>query len=292
MNDHSERQPSSGLTPVRLAEGEAASSPIRLLLSDMDGTLLMPDHSLSPGVIAAVHRLREAGVHFSLASARPPRAMREQVRQLGIDVPTLAFNGGNLCAPDGTVVQRHCIDPAAVRKAFVLFSQHPVTVWVFADDLWLAHDHSGAYFETELHALGYGPTLVDDFAPYMERIDKVVATTDDFQLLIDLEHQLLPQIEGQALASRSQRYYLDVTALAANKGDALTSLADYLQIPLAQTAAIGDGANDVPMFHRAGFAIAMGQADPAVQAQADAITGSNADEGVASAIEQLILPRA
>jgi Cof subfamily protein (haloacid dehalogenase superfamily) len=272
--------------------GKAGVGEIKLMLSDMDGTLLLPDHSLSPAVVAAVRQLREAGVHFSLASARPPRAMRGQVQQLGIDVPTLAFNGGNLIGTDGSVLQRHCVDRRAVDTALQLFAEHPVVVWAFADDHWLARDRSGAYYDTELHALGYGPKLVDDFTPYLDRIDKLVATTDDFQLLIDLEKQLLPRIEGQALASRSQQYYLDVTALAANKGDALASLADYLHIPLAHTAAIGDGANDVPMFQRAGFAVAMGQADPAVQAHADAVTASNADDGVAEAIERFILPRA
>lgn len=274
------------------AAGEPGRAGIKLMLSDMDGTLLLPDHTLSPGVIAAVAQLQKAGVHFSLASARPPKAMRKQVEQLGIDVPTMAFNGGNLCDVDGTVLQRHCVEPAAVHTALKLFAEQPVTIWVFADDHWLARDRSGAYFDTELHALGYGPTLVEDFAPYLERIDKIVATTDDFQLLIDLEKQLLPLIEGQALASRSQQYYLDVTALAANKGDALASLAEYLHIPLAQTAAIGDGANDVPMFKRAGFAVAMGQAHPDVQRQADAVTDSNADDGVVRAIQEFILPRA
>lgn len=271
---------------------DSGAAAITLMLSDMDGTLLLPDHTLSPGVIAAVARLRKAGVHFSLASARPPLAMRKQVQQLGIDVPTLAFNGGNLCDVDGTVLQRHCVQPDAVHTALRLFAKHPVTVWVFADDHWLARDRSGAYFDTELQALGYGPKLVDDFTPYLERIDKIVATSDDFQLLIDLEQQLLPLIEGQALASRSQQYYLDVTALAANKGDALASLAEYLHVPLEQTAAIGDGANDVPMFQRAGFAVAMGQAHPDVQRQADAVTDSNADDGVVRAIDEFILPRA
>lgn len=275
-----------------LAGDETGAGEIKLMLSDMDGTLLLPDHSLSPAVLAAVRQLREAGVHFSLASARPPRAMRGQVQQLGIDVPTLAFNGGNLIGTDGSVVQRHCVQRGAVDTALQLFAEHPVVVWAFADDEWLARDRSGAYYDTELHALGYGPKLVDDFTPYLDRIDKLVATSDDFQLLIDLEKQLLPLIDGQAIASRSQQYYLDVTALAANKGDALTSLAEYLNIPLAQTAAIGDGGNDVAMFQRAGFAIAMGQADPAVQAHADAVTASNADDGVAKAIERFILPRA
>src|SRR3546814_5572852 len=66
--------------------------PIRFLLSDMDGTLLLPDHSLNQRTIEAVRSLREAGVLFSLATGRPPRAMLQQIEALGVDLPTAAFN--------------------------------------------------------------------------------------------------------------------------------------------------------------------------------------------------------
>ncbi len=76
--------------------------PIRFLLSDMDGTLLLPDHSLNQRTIEAVRSLREAGVLFSLATGRPPRAMLQQIEALGVDLPTAAFNGGTLVHPDGS----------------------------------------------------------------------------------------------------------------------------------------------------------------------------------------------
>ncbi|WP_130912357.1 HAD-IIB family hydrolase, partial [Pseudomonas sp. Sample_9] len=76
--------------------------PIRFLLSDMDGTLLLPDHTLNQRTIDAVRSLREAGVLFSLASGRPPKAMLQQIEALGVDLPTAAFNGGTIVKPDGT----------------------------------------------------------------------------------------------------------------------------------------------------------------------------------------------
>ena len=63
---------------------ESAQHSIRFLLSDMDGTLLLPDHSLSPRTIDAVRSLREAGVLFSLATGRPPKAMLQQIEALGV----------------------------------------------------------------------------------------------------------------------------------------------------------------------------------------------------------------
>lgn len=85
--------------------------PIRFLLSDMDGTLLLPDHSLNQRTIEAVRSLRQAGVLFSLATGRPPRAMLQQIEALGVDLPTAAFNGGTLVHPDGSFLAVHYLPP-------------------------------------------------------------------------------------------------------------------------------------------------------------------------------------
>ncbi|GAB7529301.1 Cof-type HAD-IIB family hydrolase [Pseudomonas sp. 3A(2025)] len=269
----------------------AEPSTIRLLLSDMDGTLLQPDHSLSPATVAAIGRLREAGIAFTLASSRPPRAMRQVVEQLQLDLPTAGFNGGTLVNPDGSVLVAHHIDPQAVRLCLEAFAGHDVAVWVFADGQWLLRDLEGDYVEHERSALGYDPVQVDSFTPYMDRVDKIVASSRDFAGLKALEDQMAAQLDGLALAARSQDYYLDITALQANKGDALRALANHLGIELAQTAAIGDGHNDVAMFRVAGLSIAMGQARPDVRSEADRVTASNQQDGVAQAIDRYLLPR-
>lgn len=264
---------------------------IRFLLSDIDGTLLRPDHSLSQATIDAVRRLREADVQFTLASSRPPRAMRQVIEALGVELPTVAFNGGTITHADGRLLAAHRIPEAAARICLELFAAQDVSIWVFADDQWLLQDPDGAYVGHERDALGYEPVLVGSFEPYLDRVDKIVASSADFDLLKALEVRLNPLIADAALAARSQAYYLDVTALAANKGSALAALAEYLDVPLAQTAAIGDGGNDVAMFLKAGLSIAMGQAESSVAGQADRVTGSNQEDGVASAIDRFILPR-
>lgn len=269
---------------------EQMDLPVRFLLSDIDGTLLRPDHSLSRANIDAIHDLQQAGVQFTVASSRPPRAMRQVIEALNIELPTVAFNGGTITHADGSLLVAHRIDPEAVRTCLELFATQKVAVWVFADDDWLLLDLAGDYVDHERHALGYEPVQVSSFEPYLDRVDKIVAASQDFELLKSLESRLNPLIEGVALAARSQRYYLDVTALDANKGSALIALADYLGVDLAHTAAIGDGGNDVAMFHKAGLSIAMGQGEASVLSQADHVTGSNVEDGVAAAIRRYMLP--
>ncbi|PWE41197.1 Cof-type HAD-IIB family hydrolase [Pseudomonas prosekii] len=266
--------------------------PIRFLLSDMDGTLLLPDHSLSQRTIEAVRALREAGVLFSLATGRPPKAMLQQIEALGVDLPTAAFNGGTIVKPDGTLLVAHYLPVTAALTALALFADRPdIEIWVFSGGDWLLKDPHGPMVPREQSGLGYPPVVVESFEPYLQKIDKIVATSNNAQLLIELEALLLPKVEGQAQVSRSQPIYLDVTAMQANKGDALATLADYLGVPLEQTAAMGDGGNDPAMFHRAGLSIAMGQAEETVKRQADVVTGANTEDGAAQAIERYILPR-
>ena len=267
-----------------------AIQPILFLLSDMDGTLLLPDHSLSQRTIEAVRALREAGVFFSLATGRPPRAMLQQIEALGVDLPTAAFNGGTLVNPDGSILVAHYLPVTAALTALALFADRSdVEVWVFSGGDWLLKDPDGPMVPREQHGLGYPPVVVDSFEPYLERIDKIVATSNNTDLLIELEALLLPKVQEQAQVSRSQPVYLDVTAMQANKGAALATLAEFLGVPLEHTAALGDGGNDPAMFHQAGLSIAMGQAEEAVKRQADVVTGANTEDGAAQAIEQYIL---
>ena len=269
---------------------DATIHPIRFVLSDMDGTLLRPDHTPSQRTIDTVRALRDAGVLFSLASGRPPKAMMQMVEAFGIDVPVAGFNGGTLVNPDGSILLAHHLPAEAALVALALFSAEPdVEVWLFADGDWLRRDPPGPMVAREAAGLGYGPIVVESFEPYLDRVDKIVAASHNAALLKALEAQLQPKVEGLAHVSRSQPVYLDVTAMLANKGDALKALAAHLGVPLEQTLAIGDGGNDPAMFHVAGFSIAMGQAEEVVKRQASVVTGSNVEDGAAQAIERFIL---
>ncbi|AZE55023.1 Hydrolase, HAD superfamily [Pseudomonas synxantha] len=269
---------------------DATIHPIRFVLSDVDGTLLHPDHSLSQRTADAIRAMREAGVLFSLASGRPPKAMLHLIETFGIDVPVAGFNGGTLVNPDGSVLIAHHLPAEAALVTLALFSAEPdVEVWVFADGDWLRRDPPGPMVQREADGLGYGPVVVESFEPYLDRVDKIVAASNNTQLLVELEAQLQPKVQGLAQVSRSQPVYLDVTAMLANKGEALKILAAHLGVPLEQTAAIGDGGNDPAMFHVAGLSIAMGQAEETVKRQANVVTGSNIEDGAAEAFERFIL---
>ena len=265
-----------------------AGAPIRLFVSDVDGTLVRQDKSLAPATVAAFARLRAAGVEATLISARPPSGMLRLAKALGIQGPLGAFNGGTILRGDGTILSAHRLDPAVVRTALALLEQAGVDIWLFAHGLWHARAAEGVRVPHERLAADIEPTLVSGFTD-IDQVDKIVGLSEDFAGLERLETVVQKAIGPAATIARSQPYFLDITAPAANKGDGVMAIAQAAGAPLAQVAVIGDMPNDLPMFARAGLSIAMGQAPEAVRAAADFVTASNAQDGVAAAIDRYIL---
>lgn len=265
--------------------------PIRLLISDVDGTLVRSDKSLADATIAAVAEASAAGLPVTLISARPPSGMHWIADRLGLDGPFGAFNGGVLFGRDRAVIARHSLDRDVAETALALIRQAGITCWVFADDQWLSSNDSDPHIPREVQSSNVEPIITDAFDDRLDRIDKIVGVSDDNDLLADVEARAVAALGGRATIARSQPYFLDITAPLANKGDGVSVLAEAFGVPLAEVAVIGDQLNDLPMFARAGLSIAMGQAKPAVQAKAMLTTAGNDEDGVAAAIAGIILPR-
>ncbi len=265
--------------------------PIAFVVSDIDGTLVTPDKTLTPRAAQAVAQLAAAGVAFSLVSSRPPRGMTALAAALDVQLPFAAFNGAAVVAPDLRLILSRRLSGPAARQTLALFDAQGVDTWVFADGDWLVRDPDGAKVGHEARTVGFGPTVVADFEAVADRIDKIVGVSEDHAHLAEVEALAHIALGATASASRSQPYYLDVTHPQADKGAAVLDLCALAGVDAARTAVIGDMANDIAMFRVAGFAVAMGQAPDAVKAEADAVTGPNTEDGFAAAIEGLVLAR-
>ncbi len=267
-------------------------TPIRLLISDVDGTLATSGEDLTPATVAAAGRLRAAGIRLALTSARPPQGLELFAAPLALDTPRGAFNGGTIVGPDGAVLETRLVPEQAAREAVSFLEANGVDVWLFVGNHWQVRNAHAHCIALETRTLRQPPTVVESFDGLLGRCGKITGTTDDHDLLARLEAELETRIGASANVHRSQAYYLDVTHPDANKGHAATSIARLLGIELRHVAVIGDQANDLAMFDVAGTAIAMGNAPPDVQARAHHVTLPIADAGWAWAVDHLLLPRA
>jgi Cof subfamily protein (haloacid dehalogenase superfamily) len=261
---------------------------IALVVSDVDGTLLTKDKTLTDGAKAAVRRLHEAGIGFTITSSRPTIGMRFLIEPLAITLPVGAFNGSCIVDPQLKPIERHLIPAAAAQRCLDVLNEFGVDIWLFTNEKWLTRHPDGEYVPHEKRAIRADPTIVADFAPYLEAACKIVGSSSDAALLQACEAAMQKALGAEATAVRSQSYYLDVTPPGCDKGTFVQTIAKRQGISTDAVATIGDMQNDLAMFRKSGLSIAMGNATDDVKKAATHVTASNEDEGFAKAIDMIL----
>jgi Cof subfamily protein (haloacid dehalogenase superfamily) len=262
---------------------------IRLLLADVDGTLVTPDKALTERAIHAVHALDAAGVLFALTSGRPPRGMSMLIEPLRISTPVAAFNGGLIVEPDMTVIEQKEVSRDLVGPTLDLMESFGLSTWIYRGADWYVKDLTGPHVKKEADTVKFEPTLTDTFADLQDGVAKIVGISDDPGAMTRATEAARGQFGDHVTAAQSQPYYLDVTHPEANKGSVVKFLSTRFSIPTSDIATIGDMPNDVLMFAHSGLSIAMGNASTEVQRAARRVTTTNQNEGFAHAVEQFIL---
>jgi Cof subfamily protein (haloacid dehalogenase superfamily) len=284
------RVAAAGLTGV---EGPMAEKrKISLVLADVDGTLVTEDKVLTQRAQRAVEALQEAGIRFAITSGRPPRGMAMLFDALKIDTPIAGFNGGLFVEPDLTILEEKIVPVDVAREAIDLIRKQGLDAWVYRGNDWLITKLHAPHVAREAWTVKFAPKVVPDVAEELEEVTKIVGVSDDYGKVQRCETAAQAAFGSRATATRSQPYYLDVTNKKANKGAVVEYLTQHIGVPAEDIATIGDQPNDVLMFERSGFSIAMGNASDEVKARASAVTDSYNDEGFAKAMEHFILAAA
>jgi len=277
---------------------------IRLLLADVDGTLVTREKVLTARAKAAVNKMREAGVAFAITSGRPPRGMQMLMEPLALTTPIAAFNGGLFVKPDLSVIEQRVLQHNVVAPVIEIIKAHQLVVWIYRGIDWFVPERHGPHVDREEWTVKFAPTVVPDFNGKMDDVAKIVGVSDDLEAIVKCEAAVRAHFsdsvhtnpqrepESQVSAARSQPYYLDVTHPEANKGAVVMMLSKILGIPPEQIATFGDMPNDMSMFAKGGISIAMGQSSEEVKKAATYVTTSSEEEGFANGVEQYILTNA
>ena len=271
------------------------STSIRLLVSDIDGTLINSDKQLTERTVDAVQRLHAAGVQFAMTRSRPPPGLAIYATPLRVTTPLGAYNGGQFCEPATLrAIDQRAIPTAAVAPLVATIEAAGLQAWVYRGGAWLVRDANAWHVQHEAEVVQFTPTEVADFGD-LEGADaanvvKVVGVSQDHDAVARVEAEIQAKLGALVSATRSQAYYVDVTNPDANKGAVIDYLSEHLGVPHDEIAAIGDGQNDMLMFARVGLSIAMGNGEPEVQQAAKVLTAANDDDGFARAIDEYLLP--
>src|SRR5215470_6650982 len=258
---------------------------IRLVVSDVDGTLVTGDKRLTDAAKAAVEKLRAADIGFTIVSSRPTVGMDFLIKPLALMLPFGSFNGSSIVDSQLRPIEQHFLPPEIARRAIDLLEQCGVDIWLFTSDRWLTRNPDGEYVGHEQRAIRHDPVIIDNFTQYLNNACKIVGASSDPELLIRCETAMQQAVGEEATAVRSQTYYLDVTPPGHDKGTFVAAMAARLGVPLAEVATIGDMQNDLPMFARSGTSFAMGNAADEIKQRATHVTASNEEDGFAKAMD-------
>ena len=263
---------------------------VSLVISDVDGTLVTSGKVLTPRAIAAVQRLHENGIGFSICSSRPPFGLRMMIEPLRLRLPFGGYNAGSIVEPASlSVVEQKLIPPDAARQAVAIFQQHAIDCWVFVGNEWLIANPTGDHVDREIHTIQTPPTIVPAFEEaHFAAVGKIVGPSKDHDRVARVTELMQTALAGRANAARSQPYYCDVIPPGIDKGRLVELLGERLAVPESEILVLGDMENDLEMFRKAGFAVAMGNATDEVKRVAQGTTLSNEEDGFAAAIDRYV----
>ncbi len=271
------------------------SLPIRIIATDIDGTMLNNQDVLTERNLRAIRESQARGIVFAIASGRFPENVYVMTRQYGISCPIIGSNGARVLDENRRVIAQHPMDAAAARQVLGVLIDMGADFFIFGSEALctsrtdLLH-HSELDYGDQIPALGFS---------YLRGLDaaKRMVETPVYKFYICNNVPLAPVYDRlrsipQVDLTRSSRFNLEVMPRGVDKAGGVRDLADALGIPLSQVMTLGDEDNDVSMLKAVGYGVAMANGSQTAKDAAFFVTDDNDRDGFAKAIERFALMEA
>lgn len=268
----------------------------KLILTDLDGTLLRNDKSLSPANRAALERAAAQGAQVVVATGRFFGGVPQELRDMPFLRYFILMNGAKVYdRAEDRVLYRAEIGLETAERVFDLFEPLDATVDCYQNDQGLMdrkyYDRLDYYIPDPVSRAmtRRNRTPVDHFREAVRSGGDSVQKIQSFFPHLELRPQVMERLNRafpELVLSVSISNNLEINAPDATKGAALLALCRALDIDPSETVAFGDGTNDVTMVKAAGVGVAMANASPETLAAADLVAPSNQEDGVARVLEQ------
>ncbi|MCD9522155.1 Cof-type HAD-IIB family hydrolase [Photobacterium carnosum] len=265
----------------------------QIVASDLDGTLLNPEHKIAPFTRDVLQRLAQQKINFVFATGRHHIDVAEIREKLAIPAYMITSNGARVHNSEGELVFQQDLSADVIRGVIGLAKDDPALhIHMYCGDQWLLnHDNEQL---KEFHD-SFSYHLYDANNPPVENVAKVFLTRDDedHEALVKWEQCFNTHFGDKANVAFSTPWCLEVMDAGVSKGHALKAVAEALGYQLADCIAFGDGMNDAEMLAMAGKGLVMSTSHEKVKQALpnNEVIGSNADEAVAHYLEQHLLTR-
>ncbi|MEZ8141177.1 MULTISPECIES: Cof-type HAD-IIB family hydrolase [Enterovibrio] len=263
----------------------------RIVASDLDGTLLTPDHSIAPYTRDVLQRLHQKGEHFVFATGRHHIDVAHIRQSVGIPAFMITSNGARVHDADDNLVFSRNVEPEVITELVnMMKDDETVTIHIYRENDWLLNrvDEDLAKYHKDS---GFSFTLFDPENPPLEDVAKIFFIRHDHDYLTAYEKKFIDTFGDKVSVAFSTPFCLEVMAAGVSKGEALKAVAEIKGFSLDECIAFGDGMNDVEMLSAAKKGLVMETAHPRVKATLpnNEVIGSHADEAVARYLETHLL---
>lgn len=233
-------------------------STIRFAAFDMDGTLLGPDHDMHPDNIAALHLLRDHGIHVLLASGRNHDNISSWYRRLELSGPIVSGNGALVKDfATGNIIQEAIVEPATALDVLALGRQIGITQVVDHTDGRAVVEHQSYWGDIVGERCGAALGIVDNIDDLCAAGPRKLLWVDDGETIAYWESELRRLLDGKAHICVSGAEYLEILPFATHKGTGVIAAADFLGFSANETVSAGDSDNDAEMLAWARYGVAM-----------------------------------
>ena len=266
----------------------------KLLVLDVDGTLLNDEREISKRTLAALLKVQQMGVRIVLASGRPTYGLMPLAKTLELGNYggfVLSYNGCQIIkAQNGEILFERRINPEMLPYLEKKARKNGLAIFTYHNDTLITDSPDNEYIKNEALLNNLKIIREDEFSTAIDFAPcKCMLVSDKEKALIGLEQHWEKRLAGTLDAFRSEPYFLEVVPCGVNKANTLGALLEHLGVTREEVIAVGDGVCDVTMLQLAGMGIAMGHSQDSVKVCADYVTASNEEDGVALAVEKLIL---
>lgn len=266
----------------------------KILFSDMDGTLLKTDKSISSATKEAIDRYIAAGGRLVLTSGRPPESILEVAAQLGLTYPNsylICYNGAMIYDCEKrkplhkTTISRS--DVSLIEKEAL---QRGIHIHTYQGNRIVTHkpDPEIQFYTTYVHM---EVLYRDDFSKELteEPMKMIAIDLHDHAKLEAFQKAIQSKLNGRVQVLFSTPKYLEFLPIDAGKGNAISCLCDYLGLPLSEAVAVGDEENDISMIKAAGLGIAMKNGSEYTKKAAVLVTDlTNDEDAFVSLIDRIL----
>ncbi|MRH41176.1 Cof-type HAD-IIB family hydrolase [Aquibacillus halophilus] len=263
----------------------------KMIVLDLDDTLLRDDHSISDRTKEALMKAQEKGVKVVLASGRPTFGMNSIADELCLaqnESFILSFNGGKIinCQSNQDIFSS-TLPVKAVHRLYELSRREGVFIHTYVGEEIITEDEN-PFTTIEADITGLPIKLVNNFVEGVtEPVVKALMVGEPDKLKL-VESKLQAELVEEFSIMRSKPYFLEFTEKGVTKGTSLNQLIQACGIKREEVIAIGDSYNDQEMIEFAGLGVAMGNAPDDIKEIADFVTDTNMNDGVAKVVEEFV----